>query len=330
MFGRKSNITNQLKLKTELLKEINLVIYKLEKGQFNKALGEEEVRDYLLEIRSVYKRLENSIGGTDTDITNGCAKVKADLKELKDAANDNLIGRFGDSVMSLICDIEEIIDLEAGAIEEITVSENKENREQRAFSRKLQEILTIEQEFIKNRNRVDDEISKIERDKKELDSKLLAESNPRLKQNIFRQIQASLNKIATLQVKSEQYASCYNLLDSIKTYANELVAAGSLSSVELNKAKIILNINRLRLVLDDPTKLKPLLKTIEMDLKKAQSDAKVIDQQMSAAFNLDPASYEEMNAYQNELIKSQTDKDAISSGVSELEEYMRKLDAENK
>ena len=29
MFGRKSNITNQLKLKTELLKEINLVIYKL-------------------------------------------------------------------------------------------------------------------------------------------------------------------------------------------------------------------------------------------------------------------------------------------------------------
>ena len=133
-----------------------------------------------------------------------------------------------------------------------------------------------------------------------------------------------------MQVKSEQYASCYNLLDSIKTYANELVAAGSLSSVELNKAKIILNINRLRLVLDDPTKLKPLLKTIEMDLKKAQSDAKVIDQQMSAAFNLDPASYEEMNAYQNELIKSQTDKDAISSGVIELEEYMRKLDAENK
>ena len=65
-------------------------------------------------------------------------------------------------------------------------------------------------------------------------------------------------------------------------------------------------------------------------MKKAQSDAKVIDQQMSAAFNLDPASYEEMNAYQNELIKSQTDKDAISSGVSELEEYMRKLDAENK
>jgi hypothetical protein len=195
---------------------------------------------------------------------------------------------------------------------------------------KLQEILTIEQEFIKNRNRVDDEISKIERDKKELDSKLLAEGNPRLKQNIFRQIQASLNKIATLQVKSEQYASCYNLLDSIKTYANELVAAGSLSSVELNKAKIILNINRLRLVLDDPTKLKPLLKTIEMDLKKAQADAKVIDQQMSAAFNLDPASYEEMNAYQNELIKSQTDKEAISSGVSELEEYMRKLDTENK
>ena len=64
------------------------------------------------------------------------------------------------------------------------------------------------------------------------------ESNHRLKQNIFRQIQSTMNKIATLQVKAEQYTSCYNLLDSIKIYANELVAAGGLSSVELNKSKI--------------------------------------------------------------------------------------------
>lgn len=329
MFGRKSNVTNQLKLKTELEKEIKQVLYKLEKGQYNKSLGEVDVKEYIDEIREIYRRLENSIGGTDTDITNGCMKVRNDLKELLEASTDNLIGRFGDAVITLICDVEEIIDLEAGVIEEISVTEDKKSREQRNFERKLSEIKSIELEFIKNRNRVEAEIAKIERDKKELDQKLLAESNPRLKQNIFRQIQSTMNKIATLQVKSEQYTSCYNLLDSIKIYANELVAAGGLSSIELNKAKIILNINRLRLVLDDPTKLKPLLKVIENDLKKAQGDVKVIDNQISQAFNLDPASYEAMNAYQNELMRKQAEHEEIVGGVSELEEYMRKIQSEN-
>lgn len=329
MFGRKSNVTNQLKLKTELEKEIKQVLYKLEKGQYNKSLGEVDVKEYIDEIREIYRRLENSIGGTDTDITNGCMKVRNDLKELLEASTDNLIGRFGDAVMTLICDVEEIIDLEAGVIDEISVIEDKKSREQRNFERKLNEIKSIELEFIKNRNRVEAEIAKIERDKKELDQKLLAESNPRLKQNIFRQIQSTMNKIATLQVKSEQYTSCYNLLDSIKIYANELVAAGGLSSIELNKAKIILNINRLRLVLDDPTKLKPLLKVIENDLKKAQGDVKVIDNQISQAFNLDPASYEAMNAYQNELMRKQAEHEEIVGGVSELEEYMRKIQSEN-
>ena len=330
MFGRKSNITNQLKLKTELLKEVNLVLYKLEKGQFNKALGETDVKGYVEEIREAYRRLENSIGGVDTNITPGCTKVRASLKELQEAANDNLLGRFGDAVMSLIYDMEEIVDLEEGIVEEISVEVDKKSREQRNFEKKLSEITAIEQEFIKNRNRVEEEIRKIERDKKELDSKLLAESNPRLKQNYFRQIQAALNKIGALQVKSEQYSSCFNLLDSIKVYANELVAAGSLSSVEFNKAKVILNINRLRLVLDEPQKLQPLLKTIEKDLKDAQAHVKVIDNTISTAFNLDQASYDAMNAYQNELIQSQNEKEVISSGVSELEEYMKKLESENR
>ena len=330
MFGRKSNITNQIKLKSELLKDLNSIIYKLEKGQYNKALGEAEVKDYATEMRDVYRRLENSIGGTDTDISNGCDKVREDIKGIKDASNDNLIGRFGDCVVSLIFDVEEIIDLEAGVIDQISVSEDKESREQRSLSKKLNEIIAVEQEFIKNRNRVNQEIQKIERDKKELDSKLLEERNPRLQQNIFRQIKASMNKATTLQVKSEQYESCYNLLDSIKTYANELVASGGLSNIELDRAKIILNINRLRLVLDDPTKLKPLLKTIEADLKKAQSNVKLIDDQIGAAFGIDPASYEEVETYINGIIEDMVDKEKISSDIADLKEYMKKIDTENK
>lgn len=330
MFGKKSNVTTQMKLKTELLKDINIAVYKLEKGQFNKSLGVDEVKDYIKQIRSVYNRLENSVSGLDTDITVGCNKVRADIKDLSDAANDNLTGRFGDSVAALICDMEEIIDLEAGVIEAIPAVEDKETKKQRVFFDKLRELTEIEQSFIKNKNRVEAEIKKIERDKEELDGKLLAEKNLRVKGGIFRQIQSALGNIKTLQVKFSQYQSCYDLLDSIKTYANELVAAGNLSSKELDKAKIILNLNRLRYVLDDPAKLKPLLKTIEVDLKKSQADVKLIDEQIKSGFGLDDESSEAMNNYQNELIKSQSERENISGEVSDLEEYMKKLNTENK
>lgn len=328
MFGKKSNVAVQNKLKTELLKEINQVLYKLEKGQYNKQLGE-EVKGYVAQLRNGYQRLENSIGGADSDISNGCTRVRHSLKELLEASNDNLIGRFEDSVMGLLFDIDQIIDLEDGIIEEISLEEDNKTREQRNFEKKIGEISQIEQDFIKHRNRVDEEIHKLERDKTELDKKLLAEKNSRLQHNIFQQITATRNKINTLQVKSQQYVSCYNLLSTIKSYAEELVEVGNLSNVELQKAKIVLNINRLREVLDDPAKLEPLLRIIHKDLKKAQENIKLINTQTSTVFQVPLEQSEEMAAYINSLIQEQTEDELASGGMSEIESYLKNIQSNN-
>lgn len=322
MFWNKSTVSNQVKLKESLVKDVKSSMYKLERGHYNKSLGETEVMGYVNDIRNACRRLENSIGGKDTDITPGCEKVKADLKELNEAANDNLIGRFGDSVASLVCDIDEIVDFEAGLIDEIYVSEDKESRKQRELTKKLQELSAIEQDFIKNRNRVDSELEKLDRDKAELDTKLLNESNLRLQQNIFRQIQANANKLSALRIRSEQYASCYNLLNSVKVFSGELIAAGSLSTIGLNKAALILNIDQLRTVLDDPAKLKPILKAIEMDLKRSESSIDVMEDQLGNAFNVEDDTYDAMTAYQNELIRKQHEKESISGEVLGLDELL--------
>ena len=271
MFGKKSNVTNQIKLKEELLKEVNDLLYKLEKGKINKALSKESTQSVFREIRRTYEKLSNSIGTGEEDLTLGVKKVRDDLKKFYDASQGNLDGRFEDCGLLLIDDMEEIVDLENGMISEISSDVDNPSKKQKTFYRKLQTIENFKQEFVKNRNRVEDEIAKIERDKQEYDARLLKESNPRLKQNIFRQIKATINKVEILRLKSSEYSSCNNLLDSIMVYAKELVEIGHLSSDELDKAKFILRMDRIRFVLDDPSKLKSLLKVIEIDLKKVQA-----------------------------------------------------------
>lgn len=328
MFGRKSNVTVQIKIKENLLQEINSVLYKLEKGKFNKGLNEDIVKPILKETRKAYEKLANSIGTGEEDLTYGSQKVKTALDNLVKASQNNLDGRFEESALDLIEDIEEIVDLENGIISEISSESDSESKKQKTFNRKLLEVEKFGQEFLKNKNRVEDEITNFERDKKELDRKLLEEQNSRLKNNIFREIKATMNKIDTLQVKSAEYSSCYNLLDSIKIYAKELIELGDLSSVEIDKAKIILNINRIRFVLDNPKKLQSLLKVIELDLKKSQEKIKTRDTQVNEMFSVDKESFDEMNEYQNQLIKQNSDKEEISRDTLDLEDYLKTINKE--
>lgn len=324
MFWMKSNITNQAKMKKQLLVDMNAMLYQLEKRKYNNALDKSSMELLIKDLRAAYVSVENSIGTGDEDISLGCSKVRVDIEHLNKAVKGNLIGRVEDSALSLIEDLKEIIDLENGLITSITPLVDSSSNKQKQYFAKLKEIENIAEEFVKHRNRVEEDIKKIERDKAELDQKMLDEGNPRLKQNLFRQIKATISNIATLHVKSDQYSSCFNLIDSIKIYTKELVEMGDLSAVELDKAKIILNINRIRLVLDDPSKLEPLLRVIDTDLKKTREKTKLRDQGIERANESTTESYDEMMAYQNQLIQQRTAQANIANDVKDLEENLSK------
>jgi hypothetical protein len=323
MFSKKSNLTKQVILKEELLKDVNGVLYKFERGQFNKGLNPESTHAIIKEIRATFNRLENSIGTGDEDLNYASKKVSDSLENLSKASRDNLDGRFEDCALSLIDAMEEIIDMENGLISQITLEENP-SKKKKTFIRKLNEIEKFEQEFVKNRNRIENEITKIERDKKELDVKLLKSNNPRVKQSTFIQIKATLNKLDTLKLKSNEYSSCYHLLESIKVFAKELVELGDISEGELDKAKIVLNINRIRFVLNEPKKLETLLKVIEHDLKNSAKNTKLRVQGISTPI-IEQEDYEDMNNYEKQLIQKEMDKEEISGDVDDLQEYLNSL-----
>ena len=318
MFGKKSNLTAQIAMKDGLLKDINIVLHNLEKGKFSSQLDTAEVKRIVSEIRVEYSRLENSIGDGKCDISNGCAKIKRDLSGLMKAASGNLIGRFRTCSDELICDISEIVDLENGTIDRIEKEEDNSTKQQKLMKRKLDELNEIQIEFKKNCARVEQDIRSIERDKDELDEKLLSETNVRIKKATFNQIQATIKKIDILNVKQSQYSACESLLDEIKTYANELVMSGGLSSSELDKAKIVLNIGRLRDVLDDPAKLQPLLKIIDNDLKTAIKNTVTVENGLGGSLQSGDGDYDEMNKYINKIVERKTEKQDIVESVADL------------
>jgi hypothetical protein len=326
MFNKKTTVSNQMQIKEKMIKELTNVIYGLKKGNFNSELDKGEVKKLLDQIQSKVEEVNNSLGTGDQDITIGVNKVHKSLQKLMNASKENLLSRFEDSVLNLIDDFNEIIDLENGIITEIQKDEEGYNRKQKQFKNKLAEMDQYSQKFIENKNRVEIEIKKFERDKKELDSKILSETNNRVKENIFRQIKASMNKIDALRVKSSEYSSSFNLLDSIKVYAKELVEIGSISNEELNKAKIIINIDKIKLVLDNPNKLQSLLKVIELDLKKSQENIKLRDKQVDSSFNIGDVSHEAMNNYENELIKNSRDVKEVTAEHDELDAYLKNLE----
>lgn len=319
MFGRKSHLTEQIAKKENLLKDVNTALYALEKGKFSKSLDSAKVLSEVAEVRKIYNALSNSIGDGKSDISNGCVNVRKDIDALNKASTGNLMGKFEDCVIALIGDMQEIIDLENGIIDSIAKEPDDANKTQRILRKKLEELDGIQRDFEGNCSRVEQEIRTIERDKAELDEKLLSETNVRVKQGLFNQIKTTMQKIQVLNVKREQYSACGSLLDSVKTYARELICSGNISSAESDKAKVILNIGRLRDVLDDPNRLKPLLRTIENDLKKAVENTTVVDCELGKSFGESQAQYDEMNNYINAIAEKRFEKENISGSIADLD-----------
>ena len=153
MFNKKTTVSNQMQIKEKMIKELTNTIYGLKKGNFNSELDKGEVKNLLDQIQSKVEEVNNSLGTGDQDITIGVNKVHKSLQKLMNASKENLLSRFEDSVLNLIEDLNEIIDLENGIITEIQKDEEGYNRKQKQFKNKLAEMDQYSQKFIENKNR---------------------------------------------------------------------------------------------------------------------------------------------------------------------------------
>ena len=70
-------------LKNEIAEELNAIIFKLEKGKYNKNLDSSAVAGIVAQLREDYETLTNAIGNGKEDINNIYTKTKKYIEALK-------------------------------------------------------------------------------------------------------------------------------------------------------------------------------------------------------------------------------------------------------
>ena len=108
------------------------------------------------------------------------------------------------------------------------------------------------------------------------------------------------------------------MLDIIYANANEILTASRFTTEEASKAKVLLDINKLRNVINEPDKAIAILKQMEKDIKAMADKVKSIDEKVFG-LNTDTASVNQSAlAYKEELMRRKREKEQNAAGMEEL------------
>ena len=181
---------------------------------------------------------------------------------------------------------------------------------------RLAELDEIKAGFVENDKRLNREIAAEEKDLAELEEQLLKEDNERKINDLYRRIKAAKSKIDMMSVRRGNYSACFNLLDMIYANAREILTAADSAADEIAKAKVLLNIGKLRKVLTEPDKAVAILKRMDRDVKEVAARTATIDE---SVFNLDNGTTsinEDALRYKEELMRQKREKEGLAEPMT--------------
>ena len=269
----KPSVKTNNELKEEAVKELKAIIYKLEKGKFDDSLDKETVENIIGDIKSATEGLEYSIGTGDENVYAIAEDTKKQIKSFKKQTEQELTGRIESAADELIYTLtlwKDVTDGNAVLETEEDVKKAKVSRSRKKLDNRLTELDEIKESFSVNAKRLDKDIQAEEKDLAELEEQIVKEDNERKINEIYRKIKAVKSKIDMLSVRKSNYSACYNLLDMIYANAKEILNATDFAAEEIAKAKVLLNIGKLKQVVSEPDKAIAILKRMDKESKRKQ------------------------------------------------------------
>lgn len=315
----KPSVKANNELKEEAVKELKAIIYKLEKGRFDESLDKATVENIIKEIKAATEGLEYSIGTGDENVHAVSEDVKKQIKAFKKQTEQELTGRIESAADELIYTLtlwKDVTDGNAVLETEEDVKKAKISRSRKKLDGRLNELDEIKESFSVNAKRLDKDISAEEKDLAEMEEQILSEENERKINEIYRRIKATKSKIDMLSVRRSNYSACYNLLDMIYANAKEILNATDFAAEEIAKAKVLLNIGRLKQVVSEPEKAIAILKRMDKDVKDIAAKTTVIDDKV---FDFDKGNAtvnEDALKYKEELMRKKREREGLKEDIT--------------
>ena len=153
----------------------------------------------------------------------------------------------------------------------------------------------------------------------ELDEKMLNEANDRLINDLYRKISALKSKLDMLNVRRSNYSACFNILDIIYANASEILTASQFSMEEASKAKVLLNIGKLKAVVNEPDKAIAILKVMDKDIQAISEKVKSMDEKVFGLDTKQTSVTDSALAYKEELMRKKREREFNGENLDELE-----------
>ena len=300
----------------EVLTELKAILYRLEKGKYDGGLDADAVKTGADRLKEEISDLECCVGTGEEDIGVLYGDALGQVKTLKKSLSQPMTHRFEEAADELSYTLslwKDVLDGAAvlGTREE--VAKARESRIRRKLNAKLSELEGVKASFTENDKRLEREIAGLEKDLSEYEAAMLKEDNERRINELYRNIKAVKSKTDMLNVRHGNYSACYNLLDMIYANAREILQATDYASEEIARAKVFLDMDKLKKVVVDPDKAIAILKQMDSDIKALSARTASMD---SKVFGLDSGGTTvsgDALAYKEELMRKAREKQQLKN-----------------
>ena len=324
------SVKNNNELKQEVVNELKALVYRLEKGRHG-ALDGDSVAAVLSGLQEQMNALENCIGTGEENIGVLAKDALAQLKTLKKEVDGSVTHRFEEAAEELGYTLglwKDVLDGSTVLEKEEEIKGARVSRSRKKLDLRLAALEQIKASFTENAERLEKEIAGLEKDLAEYEAAMLKEDNERRINDLYRQIKAVKSKIDMLNIRHGNYSACFNLLDMIYANAREILQATDFASEEIAKAKVLLNIEKLKNVVVEPDKAIAILKRMDADIKEIAGRTASMDGKVFGLDSGGAAVSEDALAYKEELMRKQREKENLKNAAL-AEENTEKAEGKN-
>lgn len=316
------SVKNNNQVKDELMQEMKAFLYRIEKGKYGKNLDKDTVKEVYDSLANAADGLSGIIFTGDEDLTMVNEKIGSCLVNVKKALEQDYSNRLveaADDLLYYLDSFKAIADGEIDYIDEEEIKAKKLSWSKRRLYARLDELKEIKTTFEQQEKRLEKEIKGLETDLSELDEKMLNEDNERLINDLYRKISALKSKLDMLNVRRSNYSACFNILDIIYANASEILTASQFSVEEASKAKVLLNIGKLKAVVNEPDKAIAILKVMDKDIKAISEKVKSMDEKVFGLDTKQTSVTDSALAYKEELMRKKREREFNGENLDELE-----------
>ena len=326
-FFKKNLLKENDKMKNQLIKDVNVLIYTIEKKKYLGNFSEDTINDVLLLLKDASSNVENAIFTGNEDITNVYENCEKYISEFRNQLNIDSNNSLKVKAQEIVDSLDKIRMIADGQLsDDIDDVDSKKERHSVAKKRtvvngKLNELYGIKNELLKFDKSLEKQIQLYEVEKLELEDKMINEENERILNELDRKITSLESIIESLNINRSNYSACFDLLNNIYSKIKPLVENDSTLSVEnLDIAKVLLNLSALRDVLNKPDKALVILKKMNEDSQKISINIKKIDGKIYESIGAKQTTSTNESALKRkeELLRKRREKELVSEDLSSL------------